>query len=92
MFWNYQPRRCEPENIVLSFDPQQGKYLKSYPLHETQQVLIDNENEVQIGLSVYLTHDLVMEVLSYGERVKVVAPQELKDEVARSYSEALKQY
>ncbi len=67
-----------PENIILSFEPFQGKYIKSFPLHETQQLLIDDDKEVRIGLSLCITHDLVMELLSYGETLKVVKPAHLK--------------
>ncbi|MEZ4879289.1 MAG: hypothetical protein R2801_03885 [Chitinophagales bacterium] len=38
----------EPKDIILSFNPFQGKYIKTLPLHETQQVLVDNEEEMKI--------------------------------------------
>jgi predicted DNA-binding transcriptional regulator YafY len=66
------------EEIILSFEAFQGKYIKSFPLHETQQLLLDNDKEVRIGLSLCVTHDLVMELLSYGETMKVVKPNSLK--------------
>ena len=67
-----------PEEIILSFDPFQGKYIKSFPLHETQQLLIDSDKEVRVGLALCITHDLVMELLSYGETLRVVKPDSLK--------------
>ena len=67
-----------PEEIILSFDPFQGKYIKSFPLHETQQLLIDSDKEVRIGLALCITHDLVMELLSYGETLRIVKPDSLK--------------
>ena len=70
-----------PEEIILLFDPFQGKYIKSFPLHETQQVLKDNDKEVRIGLSLCVTHDLVMELLSYGETLKVVKPDSLRNDI-----------
>ena len=33
-----------------------------------------------------------MEILSYGEKVKVIAPESLKHEIRERYSSALKQY
>jgi predicted DNA-binding transcriptional regulator YafY len=78
--------------IVLSFDPFQGKYIKSLPLHESQEVLVDNENEVRIKLKIYLTHDFLMEILSHGENVKVIEPAGLIEQLKSNYTNALNQY
>jgi len=82
----------EPQEIILSFNPIQGKYIKSLPLHNTQQVLIDNDNEVQIKLKLCVTHDLVMELLSFGENVKVIEPKILVDQIKQAHKQAYKQY
>ena len=86
------PNDEEPQEIVLSFDPVQGKYVKSLPLHETQQVLIDNEDELQIKLKLCLTHDLIMELLSFGDNMKVVKPKALITEIKTAHQKAYKQY
>lgn len=82
----------EPQEIILSFDPFQGNYIKSYPLHESQSVIIDNEEELRISLFLTVTEDLVMEILSYGANVLVISPTSLIDEVMRHQENALKQY
>jgi predicted DNA-binding transcriptional regulator YafY len=82
----------KPQKVILSFNPFQGKYIKSLPLHESQKILIDNEEELQISLNIYITHDFKMELLSYGENVKVLEPVSLTDELRKTYSLALKQY
>ncbi len=48
------PNDTEPKEIVLSLDPLQGKYVKTLPLHETQEVIIDTEEELRIKLKLYL--------------------------------------
>ena len=63
-----------PQEIVLSFDPVQGRYIKSLPLHETQEVLIDNDDEIRIRLKLCLTYDFLMELISHGDNVKVLKP------------------
>jgi predicted DNA-binding transcriptional regulator YafY len=83
------PNEEKLEDIILSFEPVQGKYILSLPLHESQRIIIDTADELQISLRLYLTHDLLMELLSYGSTLKVIAPQKLKDEVCKQYSEAL---
>ena len=82
----------KPQKVVLSFEPFQGKYIKSLPLHETQKILIDNKKELRISLNIYLTHDFKMEVLSYGETVKVLEPESFVEEVKGSYRAALEKY
>ena len=82
----------DPEEIILSFTNEQGKYIKSYPLHESQKLIIENEKEVRISLYLFVTHDLLMELLSFGEKVKVIQPQSLIDEMKKVYKAAQKQY
>ena len=86
------PNEEEPKDIVLSFNNFQGKYIKSLPLHHTQTIVLDNEEELQIKLKLCITHDFVMELLSFGNNVKVVQPQILKDEIKVALAKALKQY
>jgi predicted DNA-binding transcriptional regulator YafY len=82
----------KPQKVVLSFEPFQGKYIKSLPLHETQKILIDNEQELRISLNIYLTYDFKMELLSHGDSVKVVEPEWFAEEMRGSYRAALEQY
>tara|TARA_R110002050_G_scaffold253628_1_gene391830 strand:- start:7056 stop:7958 length:903 start_codon:yes stop_codon:yes gene_type:complete len=80
------------EEIILSFKPHQGKYIKSLPLHESQEILIDNENELRVKLELYITYDLVLEILSHGDAVKVIGPKKLADQIKEVYQKALTQY
>ena len=81
----------KPEEIILSFDPEQGKYIKSYPLHETQTIINDSDDELRVRLHLYITHDLRMELMSYGDSVTVIAPKRLGKELSTIYKNALKQ-
>lgn len=86
------PDDAQPHEIVLSFEPEQGKYIKSYPIHESQVILADNEKELLIGLTLFITHDLVMEILSYGIFVKVISPEILAREITGIYRDAIGRY
>jgi predicted DNA-binding transcriptional regulator YafY len=86
------PNAKQPSEVILSFNPFQGNYIKSLPLHHTQQILVDNEEELRISLTVYLTHDFLMELLSYGDTVKAIQPQKLIDELRKVYQNTLKKY
>ncbi len=86
------PNGHKPQEVILSFDPFQGKYIKSLPLHESQQILIDNEEELRIKLTLFVTHDFFMELLSYGENLKVIEPESLIKDIKNSMQATLKQY
>lgn len=64
----------QPEDIVLSFTPFKGEYVKTQPLHPSQQLLIDNDEECRVQITVYPTVEVVNRVLSFGDEVKVIAP------------------
>jgi|NGEPerStandDraft_6_1074524.scaffolds.fasta_scaffold29634_2 predicted DNA-binding transcriptional regulator YafY len=87
-----RPNNTTPQEVILSFDPFQGKYIKSLPLHESQVIIQDNEDELLIRLTIYVTHDFIMEILSYGESVKVIKPDNLIDNLKTSYQDALNLY
>ena len=81
-----------PEKVILSFDSFQGMYIKSFPLHESQKVTMDSDKETQIELSLCITYDFVMELLSFGDRVKIISPESLLKEVCETYKSSLNQY
>lgn len=86
------PNDEEPQEIILSFDPYQGKYIKSLPLHHTQEILIDTEDELQVKLKLCVTYDLVMELLSFGDNLKVLKPETLINEIKTAHKNAFAQY
>jgi predicted DNA-binding transcriptional regulator YafY len=86
------PANGNPQNVVLSFSPEQGKYIKSLPLHTSQNILADNEDELRIELNMHPTLDFVMEILSHGEDVEVISPSALREEICKKYAVALTQY
>jgi len=86
------PNQLEPQEVILSFDPYQGKYVKTLPLHESQQILIDGDDELRIKLTLFITYDFVIEILSYGDNVRVIQPESLINNLKSIYQRALEQY
>ena len=86
------PNGDKPEEIILSFDPVQGKYAQSLPWHHSQEVLVDNDNELRVKLTLYITHDFFMELLSHGDTVRVIEPASLIEELKASYKSVLGMY
>ncbi len=70
----------EPIKMSLSFDPAQGKYIKSLPLHASQKVLEDNDDQYKIELTLVPTYDFYQELLTHTERLISIEPKEVKHE------------
>lgn len=82
----------QAEEIILEFDKLQGNYIKSYPWHESQTVLEDDEEGLTIRLKLYITYELKMKILSYGDRVRVLAPKKLQEEIREVLEASLEKY
>ncbi len=80
------------EEVILSFDSFQGNYVKSLPLHHSQEILIDTEDELRIKLKLHITFDFIQKLLSYGKFMKVLEPESLKNEVKEELREAFGLY
>ncbi|MDP4186155.1 MAG: WYL domain-containing protein [Bacteroidota bacterium] len=85
-------KQQEPEDVILSFNSVQGKYIKSLPLHESQQVIFEDEKEVRIKLRICITYDFVSELLSMGDLVKAIEPASLITDLKETYKNALEHY
>lgn len=79
----------EPETIVLSFDYEQGKFVKSLPIHHSQKVIIDNDSEYRIELRLVPTYDFYQELLTHIGRMKILAPDKVKTEYQNYINTAL---
>ncbi|HBX51686.1 MAG: hypothetical protein A2275_17075 [Bacteroidetes bacterium RIFOXYA12_FULL_35_11] len=82
----------EQQKVILSFTSVQGKYIKSLPLHKSQRIIIDNEDELRIELNVIPNYELSQLILMHGETVKVIEPVWLIDEIKETLKASLKQY
>ncbi len=80
------------QTVVLSFTPTQGKYIKTLPLHSSQQVLIDDEKECRISLDVIPNYELTQQILKHGDKVKVLEPAWLAEEIKENLKKTLKNY
>lgn len=82
----------EPEEVIISMTPLEGKYAKSQPLHQSQEVIVDNDQECRIKLTVYITKELVMAILALGSEVKVISPQKLIDQLTQDLNKSIDLY
>jgi len=91
-FGIFKLQNTEPEKVELSFSPLKGKFIKSVPLHKSQKVLVDNESEFRVELSLQITHDFLMEILSHGCDVIVLNPSSLVERIKKELEQSINQY
>ena len=85
--------KLKAEHIRLQMSHEQGQYLINFPLHYSQVVVEEYKNgDVVLGLHLKITYDLVMELLSYGEGIKVLAPKGLADKLVKKGKKMIEQY
>lgn len=75
------PTEEKPIEVILSFNPDQGKYIKTLPLHHSQQIIVDNADELRIKLLIFNTFDFRMELLAHGNTIRVLQPESLAKEI-----------
>lgn len=69
------------EEVLLSCKPLQARYLRSLPLHHSQEVVLETENEVRLRLRLIPNFELRQQLLMRGDEVTVLKPQYLADEI-----------
>ena len=80
------------EKVLLEFSKQQGNYIKTFPLHESQRIVEETEDNVILEIFIHTTNDIKMELLKYGNDVKVLSPISLQNEIKNRISEMSKLY
>lgn len=80
------------QRVVLAFTAEQGKYIKSLPLHNSQKVIADNDREFRISLDIIPNKSLTEHILKLGNKVKVIEPIALVEEIKGILEVSLSQY
>jgi len=80
------------EDVILSFTPLQAKYVKSLPLHKSQEIIKENEKEVQVKLRIVPNYEFKQKILMLGDTVVVLKPKWLANEIKKSLTATLKKY
>ena len=66
------------QKIILNFTAFQSKYIKTLPLHASQELIYEDDSNCHFSYFMHPTNDFVMEILKNGEEVMVVSPESLK--------------
>jgi predicted DNA-binding transcriptional regulator YafY len=72
--------KTKPSNIILKFNLNQLGYLQTKTLHESQSIKLF-ENHFELSLQLVPSFELYEKLLSYGARVEVIYPPEVREKV-----------
>ncbi len=79
----------KPDDVrLLIMDEEQAAYIRTKPLHQTQKEIKKTELGFETSISVIPNYELEKLILSFGERIKVLSPQSLKDKITKRIREA----
>lgn len=82
----------QPVEVRLFVHQQTAPYVRTKPLHHSQQVVETLGNGVVISLLVQHNYELEREILRFGDQVHVLSPERLKRCIKESLHHALEQY
>ncbi|MCM1450918.1 MAG: WYL domain-containing protein [Clostridium sp.] len=81
----------EVKTIRLSANSTQAKYFRALPLHPSQQEYAHDQYSI-FEYRMRITPDLVNELLSYGSRITILGPAELKAAITTELRKSLSNY
>ncbi|WP_177762280.1 helix-turn-helix transcriptional regulator [Flavobacterium sp. I3-2] len=82
----------EIEKIQILCSESQYRYLETLPLHQSQKLIRQENQNFIISLELIPTYDFIMEILAMGKEVKVLEPKDLVIEIKAKLLENLEQY
>ncbi|MDE5750439.1 MAG: WYL domain-containing protein, partial [Duncaniella sp.] len=80
------------EEIELRVEREQANYFLSLPLHPSQELSRYEDGYAIFRLRVAPTYDFIMDILSHGDKVEVLAPQSLRDTIRAKLKTVLNLY
>ena len=72
----------EPEEIKICIDAMQANYLRTLPLHSSQQEIERNDDYSIFRFYMVPSHEFLQELRKYGSDVQVISPESVRSEFA----------
>lgn len=82
----------KPEKVVLFADRETAPYIITKPMHISQEIIDTQPNGITFSIHVQLNFELEREILGFGDRIKVLAPERLKRRIKEKFEHALDLY
>lgn len=78
------------EHVVLQFSAHRFPYIQAKPIHGSQKIA--DETKRRISLDLMPNRELESIILSFGDDVEVIEPEELRRNIARQIKESYEKY
>lgn len=82
----------EPIDVMISFNPEQGNYLKTLPIHSSQIVLEDTTDKFVIQVSVKPSYEFYSKIYSYGSSATILSPEVIRKTFQQTFIDAVSNY
>jgi predicted DNA-binding transcriptional regulator YafY len=82
----------EPEEIKLVFSKEQVPYIQTKPLHWSQKSKVLEDGKLEVRINVIINYELETRILSFGEKVKVMGPENLVTSILERIKQQIKNY
>jgi len=82
----------EIEKIILHINSELWPYIESKPIHGSQKYLEKNSSGVFIELNLQLNYEFISLLFSYGEKIIVVEPKELINNILTKTEKIINNY
>ena len=90
-FGIYLPEEAA-KTITFRTSATEAKYLRDLPIHSSQKEVLTDGDSVVFSIFVCPNRNLIMEFCKYGERLEVIAPESIRNEVAAQLTRAAALY
>ena len=82
----------ESFNVVLRFTPERSRWIKGEIWHEGQSEEVMGDGSLVLAIPASHEAEIMMEILKHGSHVEVIAPDWLREKVAKEVQGAVKIY
>jgi predicted DNA-binding transcriptional regulator YafY len=73
-----RPKDSETKKVVLRFHNKRENYFKTKPFHPDYDEFFEKDKQDQVYFETIINKELVQQILSFGQDVEVLEPEELK--------------
>lgn len=81
-----------PEHIVFKADNVAAKYILSQPFHSSLKLIKEGKNKSTFEMTVYLSEELIRELMSFGGDIEVLEPELLREHMVRRVKAMVENY
>lgn len=87
-----RPEHLECEKVVLKVNNELLPYIMTKPIHGSQKIKTKTPDHTMIELEVIPNYELERLIMSYGEKIEIKAPEELRLKIKNRIRQTLLEY